>query len=267
MRHHTKKEENMEKKSFRERCSRLIRDRSGVVTPAQAGVQVWRKIWFPVFTGMTRKATKGASVGLFVIGLFLCLAVVTASAQTIVDEWATVKPPKPPALKPVKIEDPKTTAFLVLDITRQICNNERRPRCVASVPRIQASLKQARAKGLTVVFSKTPGTANADIHAEVAPLEGEPVVTARADKFFKTDLEKILQDKGIKTVIVVGSAAEGAVLFTGTEAAKRGFKVIVPVDGMSSGNTYAEQYTAWHLVNNPSFGSEATLTRFDMIQF
>jgi len=190
-----------------------------------------------------------------------------AQSKTIIDEWASVQAPKPPELKPVKIDDPKTTAYLVLDIVKQICNNERRPRCVASVPRIQEFLKQARAKGLAVVHSKTNNATLADVLQEVAPLKEEPMVSTSAEKFYKTDLEKILQEKGIKTVIVVGTAAHGAVLFTGTEAAKRGFKVIVPVDGMSAENTYIEQYTAWHLVNNPSYAAQVTLTKFDMISF
>jgi nicotinamidase-related amidase len=202
----------------------------------------------------------------FVI-IALCSSSSFAQSKTIIDEWASVQAPKPPELKPVKIDDPKTTAYLVLDIVKQTCNNERRPRCVTSVPKIQGFLKQARAKGLAVVYSKTSTATPADIIQDVAPTEGEPMVSAAAEKFYKTDLEKILQEKGIKTVIVVGTAAHGAVLFTGTEAAKRGFKVIVPVDGMSAENTYIEQYTAWHLVNNPSYAAQVTLTKFDMISF
>jgi len=188
-------------------------------------------------------------------------------SKTIIDEWASVQAPKPPELKSVKIDDPKTTAYLILDIVKQTCNNEVRPRCVASIPKIEGLLKQARAKGLAIIYSKTSSATPADIAREVAPLEGEPIVSAASDKFFKTDLDKILQDKGIKTVIIVGTAAHGAIIFTGTEAAKRGYKVIVPVDGMSAESTYIEQYTAWHLVNNPSYRAQVTLTRTDMINF
>lgn len=189
-----------------------------------------------------------------------------AQSKTIIDEWSTVQAPKPPELKPVKIDDPKTTAFLILDIVKQACNNERRPRCIVSVPKIQGFLKQARDKGLPVIYSKTPSATPADVLAEVAPIDGEPMISAGSDKFYKTDLEKILQEKGIKTVIIVGTAAHGAVIFTATEAAKRGFKVVVPVDGMSE-SPYVEQYTAWHLVNNPSYAAQVTLTKFDMIGF
>ena len=190
-----------------------------------------------------------------------------AQSKTIIDEWASVQAPKPPELKPVKIDDPKTTAYLVLDILKQNCNNERRPRCVASVPKIQAFLNQARSKGVAVIYSYTPSSTPADILKEVAPLPGEPLVQASSDKFFQTDFEKILKDKGFNTLILVGTAAHGAVLYTGSQAAFRGFKVIVPVDGMSSDNTYFEQYTAYQLANVPGAAQLVTLTKFDMIGF
>jgi nicotinamidase-related amidase len=188
-----------------------------------------------------------------------------AQSKDIIDEWANVKPPPPPALKPVTL-DPKTTALLVLDFVKQTCNNERRPRCVASVPKVQGLLKQARANKVSVVYSITTSSTPADILQEVAPLKDEPMVKAMADKFLGTDLEKILKDKGIKTVIVTGTAAHGAVLNTGSQAAYRGFQVVVPVDGMSSENTYFEQYTAYHLANAPGVGQQVTLTRIDMIK-
>ena len=162
--------------------------------------------------------------------------------------------------------DPKTTALLVLDFVKQTCNNERRPRCVTSVPNVQALLKLARSKGVAVVYSITTAATPADTLNDVAPLDGEPIVKAPADKFFRTDLEKILNDKGIKTVVVVGTAAQGAVLNTASQAAFRGLQVIVPVDGMSAENTYFEQYTSHHLANAPGVGQQVTLTKIDMIK-
>jgi nicotinamidase-related amidase len=123
-----------------------------------------------------------------------------------------------------------------------------------------------KAVGVTVVYSITTAATPADTLKDVAPLEGEPIVKAPADKFFKTDLEKILNDKGIKTVVVVGTAAQGAVLNTASQAAFRGLQVIVPVDGMSAENTYFEQYTAHHLTTSPGVGQQVTLTSIDMIK-
>jgi len=190
---------------------------------------------------------------------------VFAQSKTIVDEWASVQPPKPPELKPVTLE-PKTTALLVLDMVKQTCNAERRPRCLATIPKVQALLKLARGKGVAVIHSITTAATPADIAKELTPLDGEPIIKAPADKFFKTDLEKILSDKGIKEVVVVGTAAQGAVLNTGSQAAFRGLKVIIPVDGMSAENTYFEQYTAYHMANAPGVGQRVTLTKIDMIK-
>jgi nicotinamidase-related amidase len=185
-------------------------------------------------------------------------------AQTIVDEWAGVKAPPPPELKAFKVE-PKETALLVLDLLKQNCPP--RPRCVASLPRVQRLLEGARKADVPVVYAVFPGAALTDTLPEVAPRGGEPFVSAGPDKFLGTDLDKILKDKAIKTVIVVGAAAEGAVLHTASGAALRGYKVVVPVDGVSSAQIFAEQYTAWHLTNAPRIGSQVTLTRIDLVGY
>jgi nicotinamidase-related amidase len=216
-------------------------------------------------TGRTRTVFLVEGLTLASVLVFLTSGISLAQTKTIIDEWATVQAPKPPELKPVTL-DPKTTALLVLDFVKQTCNTERRPRCLDSVPKVQTLLKQARAKGVTVIHSTTTAATPADIAKELTPLEGEPIVKASADKFFKTDLEKILSEKGIKTVVVVGTAAQGAVLNTASQAAFRGLQVIVPVDGMSAENTYFEQYTIYHLANAPGVGQQVTLTKIDMIK-
>ena len=184
----------------------------------------------------------------------------------IFDEWEAVKAPPPPELKPVTI-DTGTTALLVLDIQTNNCNSEKRPRCIDSLPGIQSLLNEARSRKMPVMFSLTSKAAVEDIRQEVYPIDGEPIVQSGVDKFFDTDLENILMDAGINTVIIVGTAAEGAVLHTATGAALRGLDVIVPIDGFSSTNPYAEQYTAWHLVNAPGTRNRTTLTQISSIQF
>ena len=188
------------------------------------------------------------------------------NAQTVVDEWSSVSAPAAPALKPVKL-DPKTSALLVLDLVKQTCNNERRPRCVASVPKVAKLLEGARAQNVMVVHSSVPNAKPEDTLQEFAPKGGEPSVTSVANKFVNTELEKILKDKGITTVVVVGTAAQGAVLYTGSDAAMRGFNVVVPVDGLSAENTYAEQAAVWLLGTAPTVGQKVTLTKMDMITY
>jgi len=188
----------------------------------------------------------------------------TAQAATIIDEWSSVKTPPPPELKPVTV-DPKTTALLMLDFMNQNCG--KRPRCVASIPAMKTLLDDARAAKAAVVYSIIANSTTADVIKDVAPLADEPWVQGGPDKFLHTDLEKILKDKGIQSVIVTGTASNGAVLFTAAQAALRGMNVIVPVDGMSAADPYAELTTAYTFASAPSVSTKSTLTRSDMIKF
>jgi len=194
------------------------------------------------------------------------LAAQSVCAQTIVDEWTSVQVPPPPPLKTVAI-DAKTTALLMLDFNAQTCNPQRRPRCIASIPKVQGLLAMTRAAGVPVAFTLGGGGKPPEIAKELTPADGEPIFSSGVDKFVNTDLEKFLKDKGVTTVIVVGNAAHGAVLYTASGAAMRGFKVIIPVDGVSSDTAYSEQYVAWHLVNAPVISPAMTLTKIADVKF
>jgi nicotinamidase-related amidase len=198
--------------------------------------------------------------------LLACIFSIAASTAKadVIDEWNTIKTPPPPQLKPVQIA-PQTTALMMMDFVTRNCGE--RPRCVATMPAIAKFLAQARASGMLIIYTTGPGGNVKDTLPQVAPLGNEPTFTSNADKFFNTGLEKLLKEKGIQTLIALGTAAHGAVLYTTTGASIRGFNVIVPVDGMSSETAYAEQYVAWHLVNAAGTAAKTTLTRLDMIKF
>jgi len=187
-------------------------------------------------------------------------------AQPVTDLWDAVKTPPPPELKKVTIV-PKETALLLLDFNKQACSPERRPRCIESIPGVKKLLDEARAKGVTVIYSLTVGSSAADIPKDLSPLAVEALVTSGPDKFLGTDLEKILKEKNLSTVIVAGTAAHGAVLYTASGAALRGLKVIIPVDGISAETLYPEQYTIWHLLNAPRVSGKVTMSRTDMISY
>ncbi|TXH81732.1 MAG: isochorismatase family protein [Rhizobium sp.] len=224
-------------------------------------------------SGAGRKAAFAFCAGFSVLCAAFSPAVTSpASAQTIIDEWQSVKPPAPPELKTVTV-DPKTTALLILDFngaqdpTKGPCNEKTKPRCLVSVPKVKTLLDQARAKEMLVVFSLAGVGQPQDIATALAPLASEPIVKSGPDKFIGTNLRGILSDKGIKTVIVTGTASEGAVLDTATDAALNGMNIILPVDGMSSTEPYGEQYVAWHMVNAPGVSQKTTLTSIDRIKF
>jgi nicotinamidase-related amidase len=130
-------------------------------------------------------------------------------------------------------------------------------------------VNDARAKGALIIYSIAgTGATNVDILKELTPAAGETILgPIGPDKFIGSDLEKTLKDKGIKTVVAMGTQAQTSVLHTAGAAALRGFKVIVPVDGMSADDAFPELYTAWHLATAARISNETTLTKFDMIGF
>ncbi len=191
-----------------------------------------------------------------------------AQAETVIDEWADVKLPPAPALKPVTLVA-NATAVLAMDFTIQTCTPQRRPRCANEVPQVAKLIAAARQKGAFIIYSVAlPGSTAADILKELTPAAGEPVLPPLGpDKFVNSDLDKMLKQHGIRTVIAIGTQAHTSVLHTGAAAALRGYKVIVPVDGMSGDDAWPEAYTAWHLANAARIAPQVTLTRLDMIGF
>jgi nicotinamidase-related amidase len=191
-----------------------------------------------------------------------------ARTQTIIDDWNQAKLPPPPQLKPVKLVA-KETALLVMDFTVQTCTPERRKRCADSVPKVKKFVEAAREHGALIIYSvAVPNSVSTDVLKDLTPAAGEQVLPPLGpDKFINSDLEKTLKDKGIKTVVAMGTQAQTSVLHTGGEAALRGFKVIVPVDAMSADDLFPEAYTAWHLANAARISNQVTLTRLDMIGF
>ncbi len=199
--------------------------------------------------------------------LIACLPV-TALADNVIEQWSSIQLPPAPELKPAKA-DPAKTALLLFDFTTQTCSTERRPRCAANLPALAKLLSEARAKNVLVIYSVAlANTGRADIVKEIAPRDNETVLPALGpDKFIASDLEKDLKARGITSIILTGTAANTTVLVTGGSAALRGFDVIVPVDGMSSNESFTEAYTAWQLVNSARIMTKVTLTKTGMISF
>lgn len=194
----------------------------------------------------------------------------SSTAADILDDWSAVKPPPKPELKAVSLEA-STTALLILDMMKTNCGP--RPRCVASVPNVKRLHDAARAAGAMVwyslVGSDNKATPADQIDPGITAREGEWVRQSGPDKFLGSNLEEKLKARGIKTVIVCGTSFQGAGIGTGTGSAQRGYKVIVPIDCLSSDDTYTEQYSAWHLYKGAPAGitSQATLTRSSMVKF
>lgn len=189
-----------------------------------------------------------------------------AAAQTIIDEWESVKALPAPALKPATI-DAKTTALLVFDIINPFCGPQRYAHCPEMVPTLKKLLTEARSKGALIVYTSIPNVGKAEVVKDLEPSGSDVFVQSFLDKFLNSDLEKTLKDKGVTTLIMTGLAANGAVLYTASEAVQKGFSVVVPVDAITAINPYAEQFSVWQLGNAPIISAKITLTKTDMIKF
>jgi nicotinamidase-related amidase len=192
------------------------------------------------------------------------------SGADVISDWNTAVAPPPPELKEVTV-DPSTTALLFLDMMKAGCNA--RPRCVAAVPSMKRLHDEARAHKMVVWYSLVGanGKATPDdiVDPAIKPRDGEWYRQQGTDKFLGSTLEPILQQAGIKTVIICGNSFQGATVGTAQEAAQRGYKVIVPVDCSAGEDEYQEQYATYHLAKGSWVGvtSNLTLTRSAMIKF
>jgi nicotinamidase-related amidase len=153
-------------------------------------------------------------------------------------------------------------------ITSQCAQNSR---CAATVPSIKHLHDAARAAGAMVWYSM-PGanTMPADIvDPGLTPRDGEWERINGPDKFMFSSLEEKLKAHGVKAVIVCGHSFQGVGIGTGSASAERGYQVIIPIDCLSSGDNYGEQYAAWHLYKGGpnTVISRTTLTRSTMMKF
>src|SRR5437879_2310668 len=145
------------------------------------------------------------------------------------------------------IADPKEVGPALrraIDVIRK----ERRPALLDTI------VKKARDAKVPVIYSQT-ATAGSTYIADIAPQPGDAAVTGRADKFYGTNLEQTLKDKAVETAVVVGSAANGAVLYTTFGLGLRGITVVVAQDGISGDPEFTETLTRWQLLNQPGFAN------------
>lgn len=215
----------------------------------------------------TRTLLRGAAAAAVTV---LIAFAASSLAADILDDWATVKTPPPVELKPVTV-DPSTTALLILDMMKMNCGA--RPRCVATVPAIKKLHEESRKAGMMVWYSFVGSNGMATTADQIDPAltakDGEWVRQNGPDKFIGSNLDEKLKARGIKTVIVCGTSFQGVGIGTGGGAAQRGYKAIIPIDCLSSEDTYEEQYAAFHLFKGGPTGvtSQVTVTRSSMMKF
>ena len=195
---------------------------------------------------------------------FLWIALAAAIAS------ASEEGPNRPEPKPVML-DSKSTAVLVLDLNAR-CDD---PKQVCS--KITASLgdflDKARAAAVPIIYTVSTAAKGKPIGELSAPLrrkENEMIIYPDGfDKFYSGELQPLLKDRGVKTLIITGSSTNSAVLYTATTAARmHRYTVVIPMDGVNAATRYEHEYAIHQFTVLPSEANKLfQFTKLSMISF
>lgn len=148
----------------------------------------------------------------------------------------------------------KKTAILVVDMLNDFVTGALKcDRGLAIVPNVARLLKGAREKGIAVVFCNDAhlkgidhelklwgdhaiaGTKGAEVIPELGLCDTDYVVPKRRySGFFRTDLELLLNELGIDTVVMTGLHTHMCVRHTSADAYCLGYNVVVASDATDS---------------------------------
>lgn len=160
--------------------------------------------------------------------------------------------------------DPARTAMIVVDMQNDfvaVGAPMETPAARAVVPRLVEALGICRDAGTRVIYTAhvhrrdgsgmglfddmhppiasrdalVDGTPGVDIYAELAPAEGEHVIKKhRYSAFFGTDLDIVLREWNIDTVIISGTTTENCCLATARDAMFRNYRVVFLSDATAT---------------------------------
>jgi len=193
-----------------------------------------------------------------------------------------VRPYHRPDLRP----DPSAVALLVIDMQRfflepgspsYTCGGP------AVLPTVKRLIEAFRAAGRPVVFTRhvhradgsdagilgwwwrgmcVEGTPESEVHPEIAPLPGEPVILKRRySAFANTDLEMVLRGLGVRDLTICGVMTNICCETTARDAYQRDHRVFFPAD--ASGCVTEEMHVASLL--NLAFGFACVTTADQVI--
>jgi nicotinamidase-related amidase len=155
-----------------------------------------------------------------------------------------------------EMTDPSTTALLLVDVINDLEFDGGEDLLVHARPMAQqiAALKQwAKTVNMPVIYANDNfGQWRSDFRRLVQsccerPVRGQAIarllkpdeddyfiLKPKHSAFFQTNLDLLLQDLGITSLILVGMASDICVLFSANDAYMRGFDIIVPADCVAS---------------------------------
>lgn len=178
--------------------------------------------------------------------------------------------PNLPQPRPLTL-DSKTTAILVLDLNAR-CDDPKQVCSKITAP-LGDFLEKARAARVAIIYTVSAAARGKPLGELAIPLkrkEGEPIIYPDGfDKFVGGELQKLLKEKGAKTLVVTGSSTNAAVLYTATTAARMyRYKVVIPMDGVNANTHYEHEYSLHQFTVLPSNANKQfQFTNLSMITF
>jgi nicotinamidase-related amidase len=146
------------------------------------------------------------------------------------------------------------TAIIIVDMLNDFVTGSLKcDRAQRIIPSLQKLIKCARQKGVYVIYSNDAhikgvdgelklwgdhaiaGTKGAEVIPELKPAKGDFIVPKRRySGFFQTDLQLLLNELHVGTVILTGMHAHMCVRHTAADAYYWGYEIVVPSDGVDS---------------------------------
>ncbi len=185
------------------------------------------------------------------------------------DRAAAACPHRP---DPVRVKlDCKTTAIAVLDLSAR-CEDPKEV-CYALMAPLGDFLSKARQAAVPIIFTISAAAKGGPLGEAAAPLGrlgDEPVFYPDAfDKFMNGELKAELDRLNCRSLVILGSATNFAVLYTATTAARiHRYEVVIPLDGVNAKGQYEHEYAIHQLSILPaSANKQFRFTMLNMIEF
>jgi len=168
------------------------------------------------------------------------------------------------------------TAIIVVDVINDFVTGALgSKRAEKIIPNVKRLLDSARKKKVPVIYTCDShlqglddefevwsphailGTKGAEVVDELKPKKDDFVIRKRRySSFFGTDLDTLLRELQVDTVVLVGLVTDICIQHTAADAFFRGYKVVVPKDGVETVSDEAQKASLEYMKKN--YGAKIT---------
>lgn len=182
----------------------------------------------------------------------------------------TQEGPNRPEPQPLQLNSNATT-IAVLDLSvrcedgNEVCSKLMLP--------LGEFLERARRAAVPILYTISAAGKGTPLGEASGPLKrraSEPVLYPDAfDKFMGGELKAELDKHNCRSLVIVGSATNFAVLYTATTAARiHKYEVVIPLDGVNAKRNYEHEYAIHQMTILPaSAHKQFRFTKLGMIEF